>query len=131
MKKLISRRDFLRAGAMTAAGATLAACAPQAAAPAQPAAPAEAEQPAAEAPAAAPAAADAVQLRLSVWADVQDADVYTKLTAAFTEANPKIAVAIEQYAGGYYEKIQANFAGGDSADMLYYQGWMWLPYAES
>ncbi len=131
MKKLISRRDFLRAGAITAAGATLAACAPQAAAPAAPAAPAEAEQPAAEAPAAAPAAADAVQIRLSVWADVQDADVYTKLTAAFTEANPKTAVAIEQYAGGYYEKIQANFAGGDSADMLYYQGWMWLPYAES
>jgi multiple sugar transport system substrate-binding protein len=133
VKNSVSRRDFLRAGALTAAGATLAACAAQPAAPAAPA-PAEEKTEATavpEAPAQEAAPAGATNLRLSVWADVQDADVYTKLTNAFMEKNPDIKVAIEQYAGGYYEKIQANFAGGDSADMLYFQGWMWLPYAES
>jgi multiple sugar transport system substrate-binding protein len=38
---------------------------------------------------------------------------------------------MEQYAGGYYEKIQANFAGNDAADVLYYQGWIWQAYAEN
>jgi multiple sugar transport system substrate-binding protein len=133
VKNTVSRREFLRAGALTAAGAALAACAAPTTAPAP--APTEEQAVAEQEPQApaqeAPPAADAVNLRLSVWADVQDADVYTKLTNAFMEENPDIKVAIEQYAGGYYEKIQANFAGGDSADMLYFQGWMWLPYAES
>ncbi len=36
----------------------------------------------------------------------------------------------ETYPGGYYEKIQANFAAGMSADALYFQGWSWQPFAD-
>jgi len=134
VKKLLSRRDFLRAGALVTAGAALAACStPQAPAPAAPAAPAPAKAEATQAPAPAkqPAAAEAAKIRLSVWADVQDAAVYEAMVKAFQAKQDKVKVAIEQYAGGYYEKMQANFAGGDPADVLYMQGWMWQAYADA
>ncbi len=96
MKKLISRRDFLRVqSAMTPPAQPRGLCTAGAQWPIPGGRTYTAEAPAA----APPAGLNAVQLRLSVWADVQDADVYTKLTAAFAEANPEIAVAIEQYFG--------------------------------
>jgi multiple sugar transport system substrate-binding protein len=69
-------------------------------------------------------------VRLSVWADVQDAAVYTKMLNAWHTKQKDFVASMEQYPGGYYEKIQANFAGGTSADLLYYQGWIWQAYAE-
>lgn len=132
VKKLLSRRDFLRAGALVTAGAALAACStPQAPAPAAPAAPAPAKADATQAPAKQPAAAAAANIRLSVWADVQDASVYENMVKAFQAKQDKVKVTTEQYAGGYYEKMQANFAGGDPADILYMQGWMWQTYADA
>jgi multiple sugar transport system substrate-binding protein len=119
----------------------LAACAaPQPAAtpvPAKPAAPA----PAAAAPAAptatpAPAAPPkpapgAVGLRLVAWADVQDKTVYDSMAAAIGKANPKLSVSVEQYPGQYYEKVQANFAANNAADVIYFQGWKFQPFAEA
>ncbi len=134
MKKLLTRRQFLRSGALVAAGATIAACAPQAAPPAEPSSaeptPADAA-PEAEAPQASePSAAAATQVRLSVWADVQDAAVYDNMVKAFQATQDNISVVTEQYAGDYYSKVMANFAGGDAADVLYYQGWKWQAFAE-
>ena len=72
-----------------------------------------------------------VELRLSAWADVQDDVVYDNMVNAYMGANENVNVTVEQYPGGYYEKIQANFAGGTSADILYYQGWRIQSYAEN
>lgn len=114
----LSRRNFLKASAFTIGGMMLAACAPQGAAPAS------------EGGGAA-TSAEGAALRLSAWADVQDAVVYENMVKAYQEQTEGVNVSVEQYPGGYYEKIQANFAADDSADVLYIQGWMWQAYAEN
>ncbi len=111
----VSRRDFLRVSALTGGLALAAACASPT--PSDVGADAETMEP--------------VELRLSAWADVQDAVVYENMANAFMEANEGINVTVEQYPGGYYQKIQANFAGNTSADILYYQGWIFQSYAEN
>ena len=60
----ISRRAFLKAGALTVGGTVLAACAAPGAAPAG------------ESGGEAAASMETIELRLSAWADVQDAVVY-------------------------------------------------------
>ena len=116
-----SRRDFLRGTALVMGGAVLAACAP-AAAPA-PGAPAKEEGPK-------PASAEPVDIRIVAWGDVTDKQVYEAIVADFVKAEPNIKPTIEQYPGGYYEKIQANFAAGTPADLIYFQGWSWQPFAD-
>ena len=119
-----SRRQFLRAAATVVGGAALAACAAPAA-PA-PAAPAKAEEkPKAAAPAAAP-----VTVRLAAWADVTDKEVYDNIVADYAKINPNVKGVVEQYPGGHYDKITANFAAGTPADLIYFQGWSWQPYAD-
>ena len=117
-QQTLSRRAFLRAGAMTAGAALLAACAP-------------AVGPGSQAGGGAQPAAAATTLRLSAWADVQDAVVYENMVNAWQARQSDYQVTVEQYPGGYYEKIQANFAAGSPADVLYYQGWIWQAYAEN
>ncbi|MCC6169362.1 MAG: extracellular solute-binding protein [Caldilineaceae bacterium] len=114
----LTRRSFLKRSGIGVAGLMLAACAPGQA-------PAAATQQSAQ-----PASEEAA-IRLSAWGDVQDADVYDAMTKKFAETNSSIKVTVEQYPGGYYEKVQANFAAGTSADVLYYQGWIWQAYAEN
>ena len=115
----ISRRSFLKAGALTVGGTLLAACAAPAGAPAG------------ESGGEAAASMETIELRLSAWADVQDAVVYENVVNAYHEMAEGVNVSVEQYPGGYYEKIQANFAADDSADVLYFQGWVWQAYAEN
>jgi multiple sugar transport system substrate-binding protein len=108
------RRAFAGLGA-TAVAALAAACSAE-----------DTRQPA-QAPAAAPA-----QLRLSVWTDVQDWDVYSAMIGDFQQAHPSIAVEGEQYKGpgvNYYEKMQTLFAADEAADVNYFQGWIWQPYS--
>lgn len=124
--KNISRRQFLRGAAVMFGGAALAACTP-AATPA-PAAPAGAGAPAAAT--AAPAAPAAAAVRLSVWGDVTDKAVYDAIIADFAKVEPSITVTAEQYPGGYYDKIQANFAANTPADVIYFQGWSWQVFAD-
>lgn len=119
MDNQLSRRAFLRAGAFTLGGAALAACATSA------------ETPSAAGGGESASVAETIELRLSAWADVQDAVVYEEMVNAYTETAPDVNVTVEQYPGGYYEKIQANFAADDSADVLYMQGWRWQAYAEN
>jgi multiple sugar transport system substrate-binding protein len=71
-------------------------------------------------------------LRLSVWADVQDWDVYTNIINDFQKERASITVTGEQYTGqgvSYYDKMQTLFAADDAADVNYFQGWFWQPYA--
>lgn len=114
---LLSRRGFLRLAAGTTGLVVAAACVPT--------------SPASTGGGDADVSMEAVDIRLSAWADVQDAVVYENMVNAYMEANENVNVTVEQYPGGYYEKIQANFAGGTSADILYYQGWQFQAYAEN
>jgi multiple sugar transport system substrate-binding protein len=113
----LTRRTFLKASAFTVSGMMLAACVAPGAAPSSDGS-------------AAPSA-EGIALRLSAWADVQDAVVYENIVKAYQENVQGVNVSIEQYPGGYYEKIQANFAADDSADVLYFQGWSWQAFAEN
>ena len=118
LRSSLNRRAFLKATAFALGGAALAACAPAA--------------PAGQTDAGAGGQANAApnELRLSAWADVQDATVYEAVLKAWQAQQSNFTATVEQYPGGYYEKIQANFAAGTPADVLYYQGWMWQPYAQ-
>ncbi|MEM7537519.1 MAG: sugar ABC transporter substrate-binding protein [Chloroflexota bacterium] len=118
-QKTLSRRTFLKASAFTVGSVVLAACAAPAGAPSS------------GGDGGGEASAEAVSLRLSAWADVQDAVVYENMVNAYHETVEGVEVSVEQYPGGYYEKIQANFAAGDSADILYMQGWQWQAYTEN
>ena len=118
LRSSLNRRAFLKATAFALGGAALAACTPAA--------------PAGQTDAGAGGQANAApnELRLSAWADVQDATVYEAVLKAWQAQQSNFTATVEQYPGGYYEKIQANFAAGTPADVLYYQGWMWQPYAQ-
>ncbi|MBI2940763.1 MAG: extracellular solute-binding protein [Chloroflexi bacterium] len=141
MSDRLNRRRLLGLAATTGVGALLAACgqAPTptpAPAPKPAAAPTAAPAPKPAAPTPAPAvqpkpAAGAVSLRLVAWADIQDKTVYDNMAAAIGKANPKISVAVEQYPGQYYEKVQTNFAGNSAADVIYFQGWKFQPFIEA
>jgi multiple sugar transport system substrate-binding protein len=71
-----------------------------------------------------------VQLRLSVWPSLWDMDAYNKIVAQFHKDQKAIEVTAEQYPGSMYEKIMANFAAGNSADVIYVQGVAWHPYVD-
>ena len=71
-----------------------------------------------------------VDLRFVAWADVQDLDVYEKMSLTFMQNQGDIKVQLEQYPGGYYDKITANFAAGMPADLIYWQGWRWQLFAD-
>ncbi|MEZ4866249.1 MAG: substrate-binding domain-containing protein [Caldilineaceae bacterium] len=115
----LSRRAFLKISAFSAGALALAACTPPTGAPA------------AGGEGGAAASAEGVALRLSAWADVQDAVVYENIVNAYQEKAENVKISVEQYPGGYYEKIQANFAADDAADVLYMQGWQWQAYSEN
>ena len=119
MSNQLSRRTFLKAGAVSLAGVALAACAAPTAAPISQSS--ESSTPATE----------TVELRLSAWADVQDAVVYDNIVNAYKETTENVNVSVEQYPGGYYEKVQANFAADDAANVLYIQGWKWQAFADN
>ena len=81
----ISRRSFLKASALTAGGALLAACAAPAAAPAG------------DSGGEASASMEMIEMRLSAWADVQDAVVYENMVNAYMAQNEGVSVSVEQY----------------------------------
>jgi multiple sugar transport system substrate-binding protein len=125
-------------GAMAGAGA-LAACAGATPAPAGEAgsAPAAATQPPAAAATpveeivgrAAPAGVAKV-IKLSVWGDITDMQIYSGIADDFHKQQGDIGVELEQWIGSYYEKMQTQIAGGVEPDLIYVQGWRWQPFAE-
>lgn len=128
----VSRRSFLRDAGILIGGAAitqmLPACAPAAAPTEPPSAeqPVEEEQAVVEVP-----PAEQVELRLTVWGDVTDKMWNENMVSDFMETQNTIVVTGEQYPGGYYDKIQANFAAGVPADIVYFQGWSWQPFADN
>ena len=113
----LSRRDFLRFTGITMAGVALTACAAPAA-------------PGAETGETAPAGEGVTEIRVATWGDTTDKAVYESIADYIAETMPEIQMIVEQYPGGHYDKIQANFAAGTSAEVLYFQGWSWQPFAD-
>src|SRR5205809_3758822 len=70
-----------------------------------------------------------VTIKLSVWPDVQDLSVYTKIIKDFEAKHNEIHVVPEQWTGDYYAKLQTTMAAGTVPDIVYVQGWEWQPYA--
>jgi len=71
------------------------------------------------------------EIRLSVWGDVSDAAIYEEVLDTWHRRQNKYRARAEQYTGNYYDKVLANFAGSIPADVIYFQGWHFQPYAES
>ena len=113
-----TRRGTLRGGSTILAGGVLAAaCAPQGA-------PAGAPQGGAR-------RAAPYTVRVQVWGDVQDKPVYDNILEDFNAAHTDIKMENDHLPQGqdYYQKFAANLAAGTSADLVYFQGWMWPEYA--
>lgn len=81
---------------------------------------------------AAPAAnapAGSASISVSVWPDVSDLDINKGIIGAFMKQHSGITVSPQQWVGDYYQKLQVGIAGNTVPDMVYFQGWMWQPYA--
>jgi multiple sugar transport system substrate-binding protein len=113
--RMVSRREFLQAGAALAAGAGIAACAAPTPAPAKPAAPASTVAPT-KAPAAEP-------VKLTYVCDTINTG-HTKVrdewAKKFTEKFPNITVDHQPVPQDYNTKIQTLFAAGTPPDIYRY-----------
>jgi len=69
-------------------------------------------------------------VRVSVWGDVTDMQIYSGIADAFHEAQGDIGIELEQWIGEYYEKMQTQIAAAVEPDLMYVQGWRWQPFAE-
>jgi len=125
-KRLVGRREFLKWAGVGTMATVLAACAPTPTATPEPVEPAdEPEDTGEEVP-----AAEVVTIRVSAWGDVPDKNINDRTAAALKEVYPNIEMVPETYVGGYYEKVKVNFAGGESADLVYAEGFQWAPFAD-
>jgi hypothetical protein len=106
-KKTLSRRDFLRASALTAAGVVAAGCVPAAQAPpAAPEAPAVTEAPAAEAPA-------AEEVIIDVVTDLPEYEAqHRQIFDVYMEQNPGVTVTLSTHSEDGIPAFQAKLAGG-------------------
>lgn len=118
-KNGFSRRDFLRLSSVAAAGALLAACVP---APAADTGGAETQE--------------VVDIRTTIWGDINDKQIWGSIADDFNASQGKIRVTPEQYVeqegtGSYYDKIKVGVAAGTAPDVWYMQGFLWGPYADN
>lgn len=112
-KQIISRRDFLRAGALAAAGVAVAACAaPATQAPTE--APKATEVPPTEAPAATEAAAPAAEeVTLDVVTDLPEYESqFRQIFDVYMEQNPGVTVNLSTHSEDGIPAFQAKIAGG-------------------
>jgi multiple sugar transport system substrate-binding protein len=124
MNQKLSRREFLKLGAMGAAAGVLASCAAPQAAPA----PAQEQAPAATEPPKTPAT-----VTFLAWGDNADLPAWEKLSKLYMERNPHITVNVTTVAepnANFYPKLQTAIAGGDAPDVSSFQGWEWQTYAD-
>ena len=70
-----------------------------------------------------------VTIKLSIWADVNDAAVYKRIISDFEASQSEIKVIPEQWVGDYYAKLQTQLAAGTVPDVVYFQPWTWQPFA--
>jgi multiple sugar transport system substrate-binding protein len=130
MEKKLSRRDFLKLGAMGTAAAVVAGCAPAATdAPA----PAATEAAAPEAVATAVPPKEPVTLDFQAWGDNADLPAWEKLVAMYKERNPNVTINYSPVADpnvNFYQQLQTSIAGGTPPDVASFQGWEWQTYAD-
>ncbi|MFZ5818928.1 MAG: extracellular solute-binding protein [Chloroflexota bacterium] len=130
MERKISRRDFLKLGAIGTVSMVVASCAP-AETPTE-AAPAAAT----EAPAAAPTAVppkEPVTLDFQAWGDNADLPAWEKLVQMYKERNPHVTINYSPVAdpnANFYQQLQTSIAGGTPPDVASFQGWEWQTYAD-
>lgn len=120
MERKLSRRDFLKLGAMGAAASFLASCSPQATA--------TTEVMATDVPSKEP-----VTLDFLAWGDPADEPAWTRLVQMYTERNPLVTINYTPIAdpnANFYPKLQTSIAGGTPPDISSFQGWEWQTYAD-
>ncbi len=131
MDRRVGRRGFLRAVGVAASAALLAACQPQKETVKETVIVEGTPQVIEREVTAVPADEGPTFIRLSVWGHAPDMTTYTNIVQSFMEKQDKIRVSPEQYLGGYYQKAVANFAAGNSADVIYAQGIGWTPFVDN
>jgi len=130
MERKISRRDFLKLGAIGTVSMVVASCAPAET-------PTEAPPAAAtEAPAAAPTAVppkEPVTLDFQAWGDNADLPAWEQLVQMYKERNPHVTINYSPVAdpnANFYQQLQTSIAGGTPPDVASFQGWEWQTYAD-
>jgi multiple sugar transport system substrate-binding protein len=73
-------------------------------------------------------------VRVQVWGDIQDKDVYDNIASDYNAAHTDVKIENDHQASGpgvpgYYDKFAASLAAGTAPDLAYFQGWMWQEYA--
>jgi len=119
MATKISRRDFLKVGAIGAASVVVAGCGTPAAAPTEAPAPVKpTDVPAAAATAVPPTAVPPkkpVTLDFQAWGDNADLPAWEKFVQMYTERNPHVTINYSPVAdpgAQYYPALQTSIAGG-------------------
>ena len=109
-QKKMTRRDFLHASAVFAAGSVLVGCAATPEVIEKEVEKVVTATPGGEAP-----APEIVQIRSSIWGDVNDKQIWDGIASDFNSAQDKIKLTTEQYieqegSGSYYDKIKIGIA---------------------
>ena len=136
MARKISRRDFLKVGALGAAATVVAGCGPAATATQAPAAPAATTAPdvnPTEAPPTAVPPKKPVTLDFQAWGDNADLPAWEKFVQMYTERNPHVKINYSPVAdpnANFYQQLQTSIAGGTPPDVASFQGWEWQTYAD-
>lgn len=118
MARKISRRDFLKLGALGAASAVVAGCGQAATATQAPAAPANTAIPDVKPTEAAPTAVPPkkpVTLDFLAWGDNADLPAWEKLVQLYQERNPHVTIKYSPVAepnNNFYQQLQTSIAGG-------------------
>lgn len=136
MATKISRRDFLKVGALGAASLVVAGCSPAATATEAPAPVKPTDVPAVAATAVPPTAVppkQPVTLDFQAWGDNADLPAWEKLVQMYQERNPHVTVNYSPVAdpnANFYQQLQTSIAGGTPPDISSFQGWEWQTYAD-
>jgi multiple sugar transport system substrate-binding protein len=117
----LSRRDFMRLGALTAAGAALAACAPAAPPAPQPTAPPQ--------PTAIPPAPKPVTIVFTGWGGTEEDNGVKNAVKYFQDQTPDIKVNWIQIPENYAEKILSMVAAGTPPDDAFCYNTIYQDYA--
>ncbi|MCS6994296.1 MAG: substrate-binding domain-containing protein [Anaerolineales bacterium] len=136
MANKLSRRDFLKVGALGAASAIVAGCTPPATPTQAPAAPPATKAPEVkptEVPPTAVPPKKPVTLDFQAWGDNADLPAWEKLVQLYQERNPHVTIKYSPVAepnANFYPQLQTSIAGGTPPDVSSFQGWEWQTYAD-
>lgn len=114
MSNRVSRRDFLKAAAISAAGSIFVACTPQ-----QPAAPSNSTSGEETSPTSGVPAVEKQELRVVSGQDVTEIEVRTAIGKMFEEVRSDVSVQIDIVSGDRAESQMTMIAGGNPPDVLY------------